>query len=119
LLPAMNACRKVDLGGLREGTRAGGGRKERLRSGLVTAEVTASVVLLVAAGLLIRALWRLQAIDLGFHTGGVLTLTTALPMPKYAKTATRVEFYSHVLSDVRQLPGVSAAAYISFLPMRL
>ena len=117
LLPALRACRNVDLGGLREGSRSGGGKKERLRSALVVIEMAASVVLLISAGLLIRALWRIQAIDPGFRTEGVLTMRTALPMPKYEKTATRAEFYRHVLSKVRQLPGVSNAAYISFLPM--
>jgi predicted permease len=117
LLPALRACRSVDLGGLREGSRAGGGRKERLRSTLVVAEVTASVVLLISAGLLIRALWRIQAVDPGFRTADVLTLRTSLPMPKYEKTAIREEFYRHVLTEVRQLPGVRNAAYISFLPM--
>jgi len=117
LLPALRTCRNVELGGLREGSRAGGGKKERLRSTLVIVEIMASVVLLVSAGLLIRALWRIQAIDPGFRSGGVLTLRTALPMPKYAKTALRTGFYNHVLTDVRQLPGVKNAAYISFLPM--
>lgn len=117
LLPALRACRGVDLGGLREGSRAGGGRKERLRSALVVVEMTASVVLLVSAGLLVRALLRLQSIDPGFRTENVLTMRTALPMPKYLKTDSRVEFYTRVLSDIRQLPGVTNAAYISFLPM--
>lgn len=117
LLPAMRACRNVDLGGLREGARAGGGRKERLRSTLVVAEMMASVVLLVSAGLLVRALWRIQATEPGFRAEGVLTMRTALPMPKYEKTVRREEFYRHVLSEVRELPGVTHAAYISFLPM--
>jgi predicted permease len=117
VLPAMRACRQSDLSALREGVRAGGGRKERLRSALVVAEVTASMVLLVSAGLLVRALWRIQATDPGFRTDGVLTLRTALPMPKYDETARRVAFYNRVLSGVRALPGVSSAAYISFLPM--
>ncbi len=99
------------------GVRAGGGRKERLRSALVIAEVLASVVLLVAAGLLMRALWRIQATDPGFRSDGVLTLRTALPMPKYESTARRAAFYTRVLSAARALPGVSSAAYISFLPM--
>jgi putative ABC transport system permease protein len=119
LLPALRSCRNVDLGGLREGSRTGGGKKERLRSTLVVVEMTASVVLLISAGLLIRALWRIQATDPGFRTEGVLTLRTALPMPKYEKTAKRAEFYRHVLSEVKRLPGVNNAAYISFLPMAM
>ena len=116
VFPALRACQS-DLSALREGTRAGGGRKDRLRGTLVMAEVTTSVVLLVSAGLLMRALWRIQATDPGFHVDGVLTLQTALPMPKYQATARRAEFFTHVLSAVRALPGVSNAAYISFLPM--
>ena len=73
----------------------------------------ATVVLLVSSGLLIRALWRLQNVDPGFRTAGVLTLRTALPMPKYEKTADRARFYRRVLQEARRLPGVSEAAYIS------
>jgi predicted permease len=75
------------------------------------------VVLLVSSGLLIRALWRLQGVDPGFRAEGVLTLRTALPWPKYEKTQRRGQFYAQVLAGVRSLPGVSNAAYISFLPM--
>lgn len=118
MIPALRACGDIHATGLREGCRAGvGGRRERLRSVLVIAQVTGSVVLLVSAGLLIRALWRLEAIDPGFHSGGVLTLQTSLAMPKYEKTAQRVQFYSRVLSEVGSLPGVTGAAYISFLPI--
>jgi putative ABC transport system permease protein len=117
LVPALRICRGSDLGGLREGARAGGGKKERLRSILVMAEITASVVLLVSTGLLVRALWRLQATDPGFRTEGVTTLGTALPFPKYNKTATREQFYTRVLSEIRQLPGVQNAAYAGGLPM--
>jgi len=81
LLPAMRACRSIDLGGLREGARTGGGRKERLRSTLVVAEVMASVVLLVSAGLLVRALWRLQATDPGFRVEQVISTKTTLARP--------------------------------------
>jgi hypothetical protein len=52
-----------------------------------------------------------------FKPEGVLTLTTDLPMPEYRLVATREAYYSHVLQDVRALPGVTAAGYISFLPM--
>lgn len=128
VFPALRACTGAALGGLQgaaavglqEASRGGvGGRRERLRAVLVVGEVTASVVLLISAGLLIRALWRVQSIDPGFRTAGVLTLRTALPMPKYEKTARRTEFYSQVLPQVRALPGVQSAGYISFLPIVL
>jgi predicted permease len=116
VIPARRACR-ADLRALREGSRAGGGRREHLRSALVIVEIMASVALLVSSGLLMRALWRIQATDPGFRTDGVLTLNTALPMPKFEKTSLRHEFFTKVLTGVRTLPGVSSAAYISFLPM--
>jgi predicted permease len=117
VVPALRACSGADLRGLRDGPRAGGAGRERMRSGLVFAEVAVSVVLLVSAGLLIRALWRLQGVDPGFRTEGVLTLRTALPLPRYEKTQARQQFYDRVLADVRALPGVSAAAYATGLPM--
>ncbi len=116
--PALRVSRGGDLSGLRE--RSGtplGGRKQRLRSALVMAEVTACVVLLVSSGLLIRALWRVQATDPGFRAEGVLTVQTPLPLARYATTARRAELYSRVLTDVRALPGVTEAGYISHLPM--
>jgi predicted permease len=117
LIPALRVSGRGDLSGLREGSRSGGGQKARLRSTLVIAEVMMSVVLLVSTGLLLRALWRVQGVDPGFRTGGLLTLRTALPLPKYEVTARRVQFYHSVLDDVRQIPGVTGAAYTSFLPM--
>jgi putative ABC transport system permease protein len=117
-VPALRAGRG-DLSGLREGSRSGGGRKARLRSALILAEVTLSVVLLVSAGLLLRALLRVQSVDPGFRSDGVLTLETALPMPKYDANATRTALYRRVLSDIQALPGVSDAGYISFLPMTM
>jgi predicted permease len=77
------------------------------------------VVLLISAGLLLRALLRVEAIDPGFRSDGVLTLQTALPMPKYAVGAKRTAFYQRVLSQVQALPGVLDAGYISFLPMTM
>jgi putative ABC transport system permease protein len=117
VLPALKASGRADMEGLRESAGAGGGQKLPLRSALVIAEVMASMVLLVSAGLLIRALLRIQSTDPGFRPERVLTMRTALPWPKYEKTARREQFYSAVLTNVRALPGVSSAAYISFLPM--
>jgi len=117
LFPAIRSGGRTGFDALREGVRAGGGAKQRLRTILVTVEVTMSVVLLITSGLLIRAVWRVQAIDPGFRPENVLTLTVALPRPKYDKPSQRVQFYDRVLARVRALPGVQSAAFTSGLPM--
>ncbi len=120
VLPALRACGGTVATNLHHGDRGGlGGRKQRLRSVLVVAEVAACMLLLVSSGLLIRALWRIQETDPGFRREGVLTLRTALPWPKYARTAPRFQFYNRVLEGAQSLPGVTGAAYISYLPMTM
>jgi predicted permease len=83
----------------------------------VITEVACSIVLLAGFGLLTRALWRVQAVDPGFLADHVLTVRTSLPMPQYEKPETREPFYRHVLDETRRIPGVTAAAYTSFLPL--
>ncbi len=117
LAPILRRTRGPDLDGLREGARSGGGSKERLRAALVIAEITASVVLLVSTGLLIRALLTVRAADPGFRPEGVLTLRAELAMPEYAPVATREAFYARVLQEVRAMPGVVSAGFVSFIPM--
>ena len=114
--PAWRLSRLGNLRALRLRS-AGGPQTQRLRTALVLAEVTGTMVLLVAAGLLVKALWRVQALDPGFRTQGVLTLRTALPMPKYGDAAVRRDFYERVLGETRKLPGVTSAAYASYQPM--
>jgi putative ABC transport system permease protein len=116
LFPALRAGR-TGFAALREGTRAGGGRKQRIRGVLVIAEVMMTVVLLITSGLLIRAVWRVQAIDPGFRPENVMTMRTALPRPRYEDPVRRSEFYDRVLAQVRGLPGVESAAFISGLPL--
>jgi putative ABC transport system permease protein len=114
--PALQSYRTADSQALR--SRSGVGRRtNRWRSALVLAEVAGTVTLLVAAGLLVKALWRVQALDPGFRTDGVITLRTALPSPKYAPADARRSFYTRVLNDARALPGVTSAAYVSYHPM--
>ena len=117
LAPVLSAGGDGGLPALHEGSRSGGGRREPLRAALVVAEIIASVVLLVSAGLLIRALWTIQAVDPGFKADRVLTLGTGLPARQYGKVAAREAFYSRVLSEVRALPGVVNAAYGSYVPL--
>ncbi|MEM7350727.1 MAG: ABC transporter permease [Acidobacteriota bacterium] len=118
ILPALRQTGRSTLAGLQEGARAGlGGRRQRARAALVVAQVAISVTLLAASGLLIRALWRVYDIDPGFRAEQVLSVRTPLPLSRYEATAQRSRFYDRVLGEVRALPGVEEAAYISFLPM--
>jgi len=118
VLPAVRVARRPAATDLREAGRSSAGRgATRLRGALVVTQVAASIVLLVGAGLLIRALERVQATPPGFDTSRVLTLRTFLPWSKYGPQATRTHFYQRVLGDVARMPGVTAAAYTSYLPM--
>ena len=119
VLPAMRAWRGDRTTGLREGPRDGSAAGERLRSGFVLAQIAASVVLLVAAGLLMRALVRVQSVDPGFNYEQVLTARTTPQGAKYQPTSARTQFYERVLSDVRAFPEVRAAAYTSFAPLTM
>jgi predicted permease len=95
-----------------------GGSTRRFRDGLVVLQVAATLVLLVAAGLMLRTLANLGAVALGFNADTLLTMQVALPQPKYADVAKRRAFHSRVVSEVRALPGVEKAAFASTLPFQ-
>lgn len=92
-----------------------GGR--RFREGLVIAEMALAVVLLTAAGLMLRTLWSLQHLDLGFRPAAVLTMRLSLPATAYQSGDQVVSFYDRLLGDVRALPGVVAAGAARSLPL--
>jgi predicted permease len=97
-----------------------GGGASKLRSALVVLEICLASILLCGSGLLIEALARLSAVNLGFQTEHVLCARTALPMTrgsKYLDLTRRAAFYKRVLTRVSALPGVTSAAYVTFLPL--
>ena len=97
------------------GARAESSVLDRLLGWLSIGVVVLAAVAVLA--LLLRALWRVQDVDPGFRADGVVTARTVLPSPKYEPVARREQFYDRVLRDVRAVPGVTSAAYTSFLPM--
>ncbi|HEX5070704.1 MAG TPA: ABC transporter permease [Vicinamibacterales bacterium] len=118
VLPAIRAAGRPAANDIREAARSSASRgATRLRGALVSTQVAASIVLLVGAGLLIRALDRVQATPSGFDASDVLTMRTVLPWSKYGDQATRTAFYQRVLGDMPSVPGVKAVAYTSYLPM--
>ena len=94
-----------------------GGRSRAFRDGLVVLQVAATLVLLVAAGLMLRTLANLNAIDLGFDANNLLTMQVPL-MPRYADPIARPPFYERVIAGVRAQPGVRGAAFGSALPFQ-
>jgi predicted permease len=114
--PAFQACRTPDLSSLRSRTRENR-RRSWLRGSLVATEIAGTIVLIVAAGLLLKALWRVQNVETGFRADGVLTLRTTLPAAKYGTSLARQRFYSQILDNARALPGVLSAGYVSYHPL--
>ena len=89
----------------------------RLRQALVSIEVGAAVVLLLAAGLLLQSAARLIAIDPGFRTDSIITFQVTLPMSGYEEPAARVRFIESLVAELGRLPGVQAAASAAYAPM--
>jgi putative ABC transport system permease protein len=73
-------------------------------------------VLLIGAGLLLKSYQRLRSSDMGCVTDNVLTMRLSLPEAHYREPAQRVEFFDRLLTRLRALPGVSAAALINVVP---
>src|SRR5262245_20300689 len=119
LVPAMRAA-DFDLNeDLKEGTRGGtsGARSQRTRRMLVVAELALSVMLLVAAGLLIRSFARLQQVTPGFNARQVLTLELTMTGRKHADVQAVLETYRRLWERFARLPGVTASGGISALPL--
>ena len=126
LVPALQAQSPDLSDSLKETAKGSGGRQsQRVRSALVVAEVSLAVVLLVGAGLMIRSVRNLAALDPGFDPGNVLTLHASIPRaaaPPAGAAATpappRPVVESRVLLDrLRAIPGVTAAALGNDVPL--
>jgi putative ABC transport system permease protein len=89
-----------------------------LRSGLVVLQVAGSIVLLVGAGLLIRSLAHQMSVDLGFDPSNLLTAEIQLPENEYSEPNQRIQFFTSLVEEVEQLPGVLSVGLINRLPIR-
>jgi putative ABC transport system permease protein len=119
LISAFNANDKRILTSLHESsqTHSAGSTRARLRKALLTAEVGLTVVLLVAAGLLIKSYQRLRSTDIGCITDNVLTMRIALPDARYKTPGPApVDFFGSLLTRVRALPGVQSAGFATSVP---
>ena len=89
----------------------------KLRDLLVAGQVALALLLLVGAGLLVRSILRLQAVELGFLPERVATATVSLPGSKYPSGPQRLAFFDDVVRRIEGVPGVRAAGLVSHLPL--
>ena len=117
LVPALGAARNGLRDGLQRGSRRTAGGRAVARRSLVVAEVALAVVLLASAGLLIRSLERLFAVRPGFDATGLLTMQVIDAGRAYSDDTARARFFEQALDAVEHVPGVTAAAFTSQLPL--
>jgi putative ABC transport system permease protein len=117
LIPALRASRNEPQMGLQESSPRTVGGHQRARSLLVVVEVALALVLLVGCGLLLRSLNRLFAVAPGFDASHLLTMQVQTYGHRYDDRATCIRFFAQALDAVRSVPGVSAAAFTSQLPL--
>jgi putative ABC transport system permease protein len=110
--PAWRASRADLHEVLNEGARGstGGSSQSRLRSVLVVAEVSLSLVLLACAGLLMRSLLAMQRVDLGFRSARVVTMRLSATEGRYNGPVPLRAFYRQVLDKAASIPGVLSAS---------
>jgi predicted permease len=108
LAPAWRATREAPQSALQQGSRMVGRATGRLGKGLIVAQVALSVVLLAGAGLFIRTLEKLRAVQPGFRIGGVLEIRL-FPTPNGFQNLDQVSYFHELIDRVSHLPGVSSA----------
>ena len=115
LIPALTASGGALMDTLRQAGR-GGSARAGARSAFVVVEVSAAVVLLVGAGLLVRSFVALMRVDPGFNAAHAVSMRVSLPETRYSDDA-RVQFFERLFAAVDALPGVEASGATSFLPL--
>ena len=119
LVPGLASARPELTEALKEGGRSStqGTGRNRLRSGLVIAEVALALVLLSGAGLLMKSFARLQNVNPGFNPRNALTFEVSLPKIQYPDDPSIVRFNNEAQRRIAALPGVQAAGFSTILPL--
>lgn len=118
LVPVVRALRPDLQETLKEGGKStAGAGAHRFRRMLVGTEVALALVLLIAAGLMIKSFAHLSQVDAGFKTDRLLTMGLSLSRAAYAEDRQVAQFYDRLLDRIEALPGVQAASSVSYLPL--
>ena len=118
LVPAWQASKPELVDSLKEGGRSGiGGTKgQRIRNGLVVAEVALALALLIGAGLMLRSFLAIQNSDIGIDPKNTLTFRVGLPPSQYPDKQVASRFFQQLIPKLAEIPGVVAAGATTSLP---
>jgi putative ABC transport system permease protein len=117
LVPALQAARDESKTGLHQSSRRSAGSRQTARRTLVVTEISLALVLLVGAGLLLRSLHRLFAVDSGFNAEHLLTMQVQTAGHQFDDVNATRRFFTQTVDTVKNVPGVVDAAYTSQLPL--
>ncbi len=117
LAPAWQAANAPLAQVIASESRTASPRGGRTRASLAAAQVAVAVVLLFAAGLLLRTLANLDGVDRGYRAESVLTMLVDPVDARYGSPAGLLRFYDAIEQDLQSQPGVRAAAWATTLPM--
>jgi predicted permease len=117
--PAFLAARSPIEPALRQGGHQSGlsRAQHRTRGGLVIAEIAMSLALLAACGLLLRTIYALRHVPLGFRTDHIIVANLEIPTYRYEKTNAATSLYEPLLERVQHMPGVDAAGLVTQVPL--
>jgi len=117
LLPAWQASGADVNEALKESARGSSGAHSRFRSGLFVAEIALSLVLLIAAGLLLTSFARLQRVTPGFNPDGVFVAGLVIPPAMYPDGPQLAAFYQRLYTRLQAIPGVKSVALSDRVPL--
>jgi putative ABC transport system permease protein len=121
LLPALRSSMTDDLASeLKRGggrTATAGRSRQRSRQLLIGVQIALAVILLTGSGLMLRSFLRLANLNPGFQIQRALTLQVALPESEYPNDASVARFFQQALDRLKAVPGITAAAVTSSLPL--
>ena len=124
IVPWVQAQRVSSSGSLKTTGRGVVTGSSRLRNGLLVAQITIALILLIGAGLMTKSLWKLLQVSPGFQTEHILTARLSLP-PEYLngnKFGTGehrriAAFQRDLIESIRNIPGVQSTAFTAYLPL--
>lgn len=118
MAPALRAARTDPGSALKDrGSVSGGVRRNKLRTGLVIAEIALSMALLIGAGLMLRSFAQLQRVEPGFDSTNVVTFTAPLQFIKYATAESRSNFMNQLGDRLEEIGGVQSVGGVTPLPL--